>query len=95
MGNLARNIIRASFSQEIPPWCDPFAYRRFRLCIIRNLAFQVYRIDDRSGPGMSHISEETKVVYQSKDGKQEKVFDALKIGKADISHKSLRDGDRL
>jgi len=27
--NLARYIIRASFSQESPPWCDPFVYIRF------------------------------------------------------------------
>ncbi|MFH1082657.1 MAG: hypothetical protein V1751_04625 [Pseudomonadota bacterium] len=51
MENLARYIIRASFSQESPPWCDPFAYRRFKICIIPNLAFQVYRIGNRSGPG--------------------------------------------
>ena len=43
MGNLARYIIRASFSQE----------------------------------RMTCIPEESKVSYQSKDGKEEKVFDAL------------------
>ena len=41
--NLARYIIRASFSQE----------------------------------RMTYIPEEPKVIYQSKDGKEEKVFDAL------------------
>ena len=41
--NLARYIIRASFSQE----------------------------------RMTYIPEESKVIYQSKDGKEEKVFDAL------------------
>ena len=41
--NLARYIIRASFSQE----------------------------------RMTYIPEDTKVIYQSKDGKEEKVFDAL------------------
>jgi hypothetical protein len=43
MENLARYIIRASFSQE----------------------------------GMIYITEDSKVVYRSKDGKEEKVFDAL------------------
>jgi len=42
--NLARYIIRASFSQE----------------------------------RMIYLPEESKVVYESKDGKEEKVFDALK-----------------
>jgi hypothetical protein len=41
--NLARYIIRASFSQE----------------------------------RMTYIPEESRVIYQSKDGKKEKVFDAL------------------
>ena len=36
--NLARYIIRASFSQERPPWCDPSACRIFRLSIIPKLA---------------------------------------------------------
>jgi len=27
--------------------------------------------------GLSYISEEAKAIYQSKDGKQEKVFDGL------------------
>ena len=43
MENLARYIIRASFSQE----------------------------------RMTYIPEESKVIYQSKDGKHGKVFDAL------------------
>jgi hypothetical protein len=43
MENLARYIVRASFSQE----------------------------------RMSYIPDESKVVYQSKDGKEEKVFEAL------------------
>ena len=43
MENLARYIIRASFSQE----------------------------------RMTYIPEEPKVIYQSKDGKEEKAFDAL------------------
>ena len=43
MENLARYIIRASFSQE----------------------------------RMTYIPEESKVIYQSKDGKEEKVFDTL------------------
>ena len=43
MENLARYIIRASFSQE----------------------------------RMTYIPEESKVIYQSKNGKEEKVFDAL------------------
>ena len=38
--NLARYIIRASFSQERPPWCDPSAFRIFRLSIIPKLAFK-------------------------------------------------------
>jgi len=43
MENLARYIIRASFSQE----------------------------------RMTYVPEESKVSYQSKDGKHEKIFDAL------------------
>ena len=43
MENLARYIIRASFSQE----------------------------------RMSYIPEDSKVIYQSKDGKEDRVFDAL------------------
>ena len=52
MENLARYIIRASFSQE----------------------------------QMTYIPEESKVIYQSKDGKQEKVFDALEWLSAMCSH---------
>lgn len=52
MENMARYIIRASFSQE----------------------------------RMTYISEEAKVIYQSKDGKQEKVFNALEWLAAMCSH---------
>ena len=52
MENLARYIVRASFSQE----------------------------------RMTYIQEESKVVYQSKDGKSEKVFDALEWIAAMTSH---------
>jgi len=52
MENLARYIIRASFSQE----------------------------------RMAYIEEESKVSYQSKDGKEEKVFDALEWLAAMCSH---------
>ena len=43
MENLARYIIRTSFSQQ----------------------------------RMNYVPEESKVIYQSKDGKQQKVFDVL------------------
>jgi len=52
MENLARYIIRASFSQE----------------------------------RMTYIPEETKVIYQSKDGKDEKVFEPLEWIAAMCSH---------
>ena len=52
MENLARYIIRASFSQE----------------------------------RMTYFPEESKVIYQSKDGKQEKVFDALEWLAAMCTH---------
>ena len=52
MENLARYIIRASFSQE----------------------------------RMTYIREESKVVYQSKDGKERKTFDALEWLAAMASH---------
>jgi hypothetical protein len=52
MENLARYIVRASFSQE----------------------------------RMTYIRDESKVVYQSKDGKSEKVFDALEWLAAMCSH---------
>ena len=52
MENLARSIIRASFSQE----------------------------------RMTYINEESKISYQSKDGKEEKVFDALEWVAAMCSH---------
>ena len=52
MENLARYIIRASFSQE----------------------------------RMTYIKEESKVVYESKDGKSQKVFDALEWLAAMCSH---------
>ena len=52
MENLARYIIRGSFSQE----------------------------------RMTYVSEESKVVYESKDGKEEKVFDALEWLAAMSSH---------
>jgi len=52
MENLARYIIRASFSQE----------------------------------RMAYIPKESKVIYQSKDGKEEKVFDALEWLAAMCSH---------
>jgi len=52
MENLARYIIRTSFSQE----------------------------------RMTYVPEESKVIYQSKDGKQEKAFDALEWLAAMCSH---------
>jgi hypothetical protein len=52
MENLARYIIRASFSQE----------------------------------RMTYLSEESKVIYESKDGREEKVFDALEWLAAMGSH---------
>jgi endonuclease III len=52
MDNLARYIVRASFSQE----------------------------------RMTYIPEESKVLYQSKDGKEEKAFDALEWLAAMCSH---------
>ena len=52
MENLARYIIRASFSQE----------------------------------RMTYIQDDAKVVYQSKDGREEKVFDALEWLAAMCSH---------
>ena len=52
MENLARYIIRASFSQE----------------------------------RMTYIPEKSEVVYQSKDGKEEKIFDALEWIAAMCSH---------
>ena len=52
MENLARYIIRASFSQE----------------------------------RMAYVPEEAKVIYQSKDGKKEKMFDALEWLAAMCSH---------
>jgi hypothetical protein len=52
MENLARYIIRASFSQE----------------------------------RMTYIPHEAKVIYQSKDGKEEKIFDALECLAAICSH---------
>ena len=52
MENLARYIIRASFSQE----------------------------------RMTYIAEESKVIYRSKDGKEERVFDALEWLAAMCSH---------
>jgi hypothetical protein len=51
MENLARYIIRASFSQESPPWCDPFACHNSKQCIISNMALQLVKIVYRSGPG--------------------------------------------
>ena len=51
MENLARYVVRASFSQESQPWRDTFAYCRLGRCIIETLTFQVLRIGDRSGPG--------------------------------------------
>ena len=50
--NLARYIIRASFSQE----------------------------------RMTYLPEESKVVYRSKDGKEERIFDALEWLAAMCSH---------
>ena len=35
---------------------------------------------------MTYIPEESKVVYQSKDGKEEKIFDALEWIAAMCSH---------
>jgi len=35
---------------------------------------------------MTYIPEETKVIYQSKDGKEEKIFDALEWLAAMCSH---------
>ncbi|NIS59868.1 MAG: hypothetical protein GTO13_03915 [Proteobacteria bacterium] len=52
MENLARYIIRASFSQE----------------------------------RMTYIREESKVIYKSKDGRQQKAFDALEWLAAMSSH---------
>jgi len=60
MENLARYVVRASFSQER---MTPYPVR-----------------------GRLYIPDESKVVYQSKDGKEEKVFDALEWLAAMCSH---------
>ena len=52
MENLARYIIRASFSQE----------------------------------RMTYLEQERKVIYQSKDGEEQKIFDALEWLAAMCSH---------
>ena len=61
MENLARCIIRASFSQE----------------------------------RMTYIPEESKVVYKSKDGKEEKIFDALEWLAAMCSHVPNKKGQQM
>lgn len=38
------------------------------------------------GQGMTYIPQESKVIYQSKDGKEEKAFDALEWLAAMCSH---------
>ncbi len=40
---------------------------------------------------MTYIQEESKVVYQSKDGKEEKIFDALEWIAAMCSHVPSKD----
>jgi hypothetical protein len=60
MENLARYIIRASFSRD------------------RMTPYQVR--------GRLYIPEESKVLYRSKDGKKENVFDALEWLAAMCSH---------
>lgn len=60
MENLARYIIRASFSQER---MTPYHVR-----------------------GRLYILEESKVLYRSKDGKKENIFDALEWLAAICSH---------
>jgi hypothetical protein len=60
MENLARYIIRASFSQDR---MTPYHVR-----------------------GRLYIPEESKVLYRSKDGKKENVFDALEWLAAMCSH---------
>ena len=91
LGNKDRNllfrvksyIIRASFSQERPPWCDPSACRIFRLSIIPKLAFKYKGMVIGLGQGMTYIAANdscdgvSKVIYQSKDGTTTKTFDAL------------------
>jgi hypothetical protein len=59
--NLARYIIRASFSQE----------------------------------RMTYIPEESKVLYQSKDGKKENMFDALEWLAAMCSHVPNKGESRM
>jgi len=61
MENLARYIVRASFSQE----------------------------------RMTYIPEESQVVYQSKDGKEKKIFDALEWISAMCSHVPNKGGQMV
>ena len=83
MGNLARYIIRASFSQESPPWCDPFAFLKFTLQTNPDLAFQVYRLVIGLGQGVTYISDESKVIYRSK---KENTLDAMECLAVMFSH---------
>jgi hypothetical protein len=44
---------------------------------------------------MTYVPEESKVVYRSKDGKQEKVFDALEWLAAMASHVLIKGGQMV
>ena len=69
---MVRYIIRTSFSQERPPWCDPFACCRLRLSIIPILVFKYEGIVFGLGQGMTYVASQdsldgiAKVIYKSK-----------------------------
>ena len=75
-------IANLAFFQERLPWCDPSACRIFRLSIIPKLAFKYKGMVIGLGQGMTYITANdscdgvSKVIYQSKDGKSTKTFDA-------------------
>ncbi len=98
-GKPARYIIRASFSQESPPWCDPFACHNSKQCIIIKHGSSVSQdVFIGLGQGMTYIPEESKVVYKSKDDKKGKTFDALEWLAAMCSHvpnRGITDGPQL
>ena len=64
-----------------PVYLQSLVYALFQRRLLENKALQI-----GLGQGMTYIAEESRVIYQAKDGKNEKGFDALEWLAAMCSH---------
>jgi len=65
------------FPRKARPGATQFTAESIGDGVSRASRFSYWGVLIGLGQGMTYIPEEAKVIYQSKDGKEEKVFDAL------------------